>query len=119
VNLCAVLQKLGRFPEAVNHGRDAVRLRPQQADAHTNLAVALEAVGRIDEAAAEYAAAARLGSESADAHANLGRILLAQDSRRRGRAGIAKGAANSAATAGRFTTCWAARLRRPISLTPP
>jgi tetratricopeptide (TPR) repeat protein len=63
--------------DAEAHYREALRLRPDFADAHANLGVLLARQRRLDEAAEHFAAALRLAPRNARTHANFG-ILLAE-----------------------------------------
>jgi superkiller protein 3 len=63
---------------AVIAGRAAIRLKPDEADAHFNLGHALEHQGLLDEAIAEYRAAIGLNSNDGAAHIDLGVALEAQ-----------------------------------------
>ena len=63
---------------AVAARREAIRLQPDDADAHSNLGLALAAQGKLDEAIAEYREAIRLQPDSAEAHYNLGIALAHQ-----------------------------------------
>ena len=56
----------------------AVRLRPDDAEAHNNLGVVLKAQGKLAEAVVHYGQAARLRPDYAEAHNNLGVALQAQ-----------------------------------------
>ena len=64
--------------DALNAMTEAVRLLPNDADAHNNLGNALYAAGDFTAAAQRYAAALTLMPGYAEAHANLGRALQAQ-----------------------------------------
>ena len=55
--------------------REAVRLGPDDTDAHTGLAFALTIAGKRAEAAAEFRTAIRLRPDDAQAYSNLGAIL--------------------------------------------
>ena len=55
--------------------RQAIRLKPDYAEAHSNLGNALRAMGQLDEAIAAYRQAIRLQPDLADAHVNLGNVL--------------------------------------------
>jgi tetratricopeptide (TPR) repeat protein len=55
--------------------REAVRLKPDLAEAHTNLGNALHARGQLAEAMTEYREAIRLKPDLAEAHTNLGTEL--------------------------------------------
>lgn len=74
-NLGAVLQHLGRNPEAIEHYQEAVRLKPDYFEAHNNLGFALSQVGRAKEAIAQYEEALQLDPNDIEAHNNLGNIL--------------------------------------------
>ena len=50
----------------------AIRLKPDNAEAHNNLGVSLNDQGKLDEAIAEYREAIRLKPEHVEAHNNLG-----------------------------------------------
>ena len=77
-NLATALQKEGpgRLNDAITHFEEALRLKPDFAEAHSNLGSALAAVpGRLDEAIAQYEEALRLQPDLAEAHNNLGNAL--------------------------------------------
>jgi len=76
-NLGNVLVELDRTTEAVQHYREALRLKPDYAGAHYNLANLLETWGRSSEAIAQYQMALRLKPEYVCAHNNLGIALHA------------------------------------------
>jgi tetratricopeptide (TPR) repeat protein len=66
----------GRKEEAIQHYREAARLKPDYARAHYNLALALsQASDGLPEAIAEYRAALRANPNAAEAHNNLGLAL--------------------------------------------
>ncbi|HMD61945.1 MAG TPA: tetratricopeptide repeat protein, partial [Opitutaceae bacterium] len=76
-NLGAFLTAKGLPSEAIPHLEKAVRLKPDQADAHNNLGNALSKVpGRSGEAISEFEAALKLDPGMTEAHANLGRALV-------------------------------------------
>ena len=76
-NLGAYLTEKGLPAEAIPHLRKAVRLKPDQADAHNNLGNALSKVpGGSAEAISEFEAALGLDPGMAEAHANLGWALV-------------------------------------------
>jgi len=77
-NYGVLLPTIGRADEGVRHLREAIRLEPRLASAHTRLALALNRRGDQAGATAELAEVVRLTPESAEAHANLG-ISLARE----------------------------------------
>jgi tetratricopeptide (TPR) repeat protein len=74
-NLGNALQGEGRLEEAVTHYNEAVRLKPDFAEAYNNLGDALHGLGRPEEAVASYEKALRLMPDLAGAHYNLGNAL--------------------------------------------
>jgi tetratricopeptide (TPR) repeat protein len=75
-NLAGELEDLpGRTGEAIAQCREALRLKPDDAEAHNNLANALRSEGRTREAISEYEAALRLKPGFAEADNNLGGVL--------------------------------------------
>jgi tetratricopeptide (TPR) repeat protein len=64
--------------KAIASLRETVRLKPDDAIAHTNLGLALAAQGKLEEAIAACRAAIRLQPDLAEAHNNLGDALRAQ-----------------------------------------
>jgi tetratricopeptide (TPR) repeat protein len=74
-NLGNHLQGFKRFPEAIEHYGQALRLNPQLADAHNNWGVALDNLGKGSEALPHYRRALELDPRHADAHNNLGLTL--------------------------------------------
>ena len=61
INLGSALHGIrARLDEAIAEFREAIRLKPDYAEAHNNLGIALKAQGKLDEAIAEYRAAIRL-----------------------------------------------------------
>jgi len=75
-NLGVYLLKAGHGAAAIEHYREAVRLKPDYIEAHTNLGIALSASGRLPEAMAEYEAALELNPDYPKAHYNLGLALF-------------------------------------------
>ena len=59
-HLGATLQGMGRIRESVEAFRNAIRLRPEYAEAHYNLGQSLEKEARLTEAAEAYRSAVRL-----------------------------------------------------------
>ena len=54
--------------EAIAEYRQAIRIKPDDAEAHSNLGVALQVKGQLDEAIAECREAIRLKPDYAEAH---------------------------------------------------
>ena len=73
--LGAVLNQLGRIPESVVAKEKAVKLAPNDAEAHYNLSNTLKELGRLDEALASYTQAIALKPDYAEAHNNLANTL--------------------------------------------
>src|SRR5262249_46534087 len=69
------LYLMGRAPEALEHYRRAVALRPDSVEAQTNLAALLSAGGALAEARDQYRAALALRSDYPPAPAGLAWIL--------------------------------------------
>lgn len=73
------LHLLGRHAEAAQAMQEAVRLQPDDAEAHNALAVILLGLGRATEAEACSRAALALDPDNAEAHYNLGNGLRQLD----------------------------------------
>ena len=73
--LGALLGNKGMKAEALNASQIAVKLEPQDADAHNNLGVKLKELGRLEEAEASLRQAIALKSDFAEAHSNMGVTL--------------------------------------------
>jgi len=71
-NLGDALDRKGESDEAIKHYEEAIRLKPDFAEAHYNLGVAFEREDRPDEAIGQYQEAIRLKPDYAKAHNNLG-----------------------------------------------
>ena len=65
----------GRYEEAVASCREALRIKPDYAEAHSNLGVMLAALGRLDEAAGALRRALELNPALVDTRLNLGVML--------------------------------------------
>jgi tetratricopeptide (TPR) repeat protein len=65
--------------EVLAEFRQALRLRPDYAEAHNNMGLVLAQSGEDEKAAAEFREASRIRPDYADAHANLGAVLLLSD----------------------------------------
>jgi tetratricopeptide (TPR) repeat protein len=70
------LDGAGRLPEAMQEYEAALRMKPNQADAHSNYGNILRNVGRLSEAIEECQTAVRLNPGLAGAHNNLANALL-------------------------------------------
>ena len=78
VCLSVPLQKENRHEEAIEHLREAVRIKPGQKLGHLNLGVSLSALGQMDEAEDAYREALEVDPGFAEAHNNLGNLFLSQ-----------------------------------------
>jgi Flp pilus assembly protein TadD len=76
--LAAALDELGKFEEAKVHFRDALRLRPDDADTLHNFGVALATHGQFDEADSYLEQAVRLNPKLVSVYGKLGLILDSQ-----------------------------------------
>lgn len=74
-NNLGILELGGRPDEAMAHFREALRLKPDYAEALNNMGQALETQGHIEEAIAHYQDALRVDPDYFDAQYNLGRLL--------------------------------------------
>ncbi len=74
-NLGIVLAEKGQTDEAIKHYQEAMRLRPDDAEAHYNLGIVLTERGQIGGAISQYQEALRLKPGYAEAHYNLGVAL--------------------------------------------
>jgi tetratricopeptide (TPR) repeat protein len=74
-NLSVDLADVDRTQEAINHAQEALRLKPDYAEAHTALGVALAKQGKTDQAIEEYRTALQLNPDFAEAASNLGAAL--------------------------------------------
>jgi tetratricopeptide (TPR) repeat protein len=63
---------LGRYQDAIEDYKQAIRIRPDYAEAHYNLGVASGELGRWQDAAEAYKQAIRIKPNHAKAHYNLG-----------------------------------------------
>ena len=68
----------GAFATAEREFREAIRLRPNYADAQYNLGNSLAEGGKLDEAAQAYRMGIRLRPKHAKSHYNLGNVLKQQ-----------------------------------------
>jgi tetratricopeptide (TPR) repeat protein len=74
-NLGIELQHEGRIDAAIEHFREALRIRPDYAEGHTNLGLALCATGRTEEGISHYRAAIQSEPGNAVIHDDLGVAL--------------------------------------------
>lgn len=75
-NCGAIMNMLGRYPEAEAASRHVLELNPRRADGYSNLAVALEMQGRYDEAAEACHQALKLQPNYPEARINLGNLRV-------------------------------------------
>lgn len=75
--LACVLQKQGKFNEAISHYQKALRGNPNNVEAHNNLGVILLSQGKLDEAAGHFRQAIQLKPDFAEVYNNLAWILTA------------------------------------------
>jgi Flp pilus assembly protein TadD len=75
-NLGHALAKQGRAVEAIPHYVEALRLKPDDAEAHNGLGRALAEEGRASEAIAHYSEAVRVLPDYVEARNNLGVALM-------------------------------------------
>ena len=68
----------GQYEKAIAEWERAVKLSPEDTEAHNNLGVALAGAGKFDEAIVQYQKALSARPDSADVHNNLGRALTAE-----------------------------------------
>jgi len=73
--LGVTLQELGRLDEAEASYTQAIALKHDYAEAHSNLGITLQELGRLDEALACYTQAIALKPDFALAHYGLGKVL--------------------------------------------
>jgi tetratricopeptide (TPR) repeat protein len=69
--LAEALRLQGKFPDAIAQLREAIRIDPAYARAHSDLGLILRAEGNLAEAVAEYREALRLDPDFIDAHNGL------------------------------------------------
>ncbi len=78
VMLSELLSRLGRQQEALDQLKEALRIRPDFADAHGALGLAMEREGRLEEAEACYRQALAIEPDLVAALNNLGHVLNLQ-----------------------------------------
>jgi Flp pilus assembly protein TadD len=69
---------MGNYGEGQAHLREALRLKPNDANAHYNLGRSLAAQGRLDESISSFLQAVRIDPGHAEAYFNLGLALERQ-----------------------------------------
>jgi tetratricopeptide (TPR) repeat protein len=79
--LSLAMYSMGRMDRALEYGRRAVALAPDDAEGHNNLGNCLAASGALERAIDHYRQAVRLDPELSGAHHNLGRILYTRGRR--------------------------------------
>jgi tetratricopeptide (TPR) repeat protein len=78
-NIGSALAKQGKWPEAIQHCRAALRINPDYPEALVNLAVALVNQGDPETARQLLERARQLDPEYADAHYNLGHVFALKE----------------------------------------
>jgi tetratricopeptide (TPR) repeat protein len=82
-DLCLVLgrkqHKAGRYADAVESYRAALRSDPALVEAHYGMGLALRSLRRLEEAAREFRAVLEVKPDHAGAHYELGRLLAGED----------------------------------------
>ena len=68
--------KLGRYREAIDHLKQAIRIEPDLAEAHCDLGVVYHGIGRYQEAIEAIKQAIRIKPDFARAHYNLGLLYF-------------------------------------------
>jgi len=74
-NVAAGLAQKDQHAEAILAWRNAIKLEPENANAHYHLGVSLQSRGQFEEAIAEYRKSLELNPDNAAAYDNLGVIL--------------------------------------------
>ncbi|HUI05792.1 MAG TPA: tetratricopeptide repeat protein [Verrucomicrobiae bacterium] len=74
-NLGLFLWRSAKVPEAIEHYEQALRIKPDYAEAHHNLGLALSAAGRLQDAVQQFEQVVRIKPDSAEAHRRLGLAL--------------------------------------------
>jgi tetratricopeptide (TPR) repeat protein len=73
-NLAGLLTESGRYPEAIEHFTEALRLRPGDPDVHANLGLAYVGTGDLVAAATAYRLALAAEPQNADLHVRLAEL---------------------------------------------
>ena len=77
-NLGPLLAQQGKIEEAAAHYKEALRIKPNYAEAYNNLGILLARQGKIEEAAAHYNEALRIKPNYPEVYNNLGSLLARQ-----------------------------------------
>jgi tetratricopeptide (TPR) repeat protein len=77
-NLGLALAEHGKTQDAIAHYSEALRIKPELAEAYNNLGLALASQGKFSEAMTQYRAAIQSNPGLAQAHNNLGMALASQ-----------------------------------------
>lgn len=77
-NLGDALDKCGRYPEAMVHYGEALRIKPDDAFPYYKLATDLDIVGRIEDALRYYRKSLQIDPNNPQAHSNFGVALMRQ-----------------------------------------
>lgn len=77
-NLGVSLKEMGEIDAAIQHYREALRIKPDYSKARNNLGAALETMGEIDAAIAHYREVLRIKPDHASTCSNLGGALKKQ-----------------------------------------
>ncbi len=72
------MAQTGKFEEAIAHYQQALRIKPDYADAHYNLGIALARAGRIPEAIVQYEQALRIKPDYTQAQNAIARLHARQ-----------------------------------------
>jgi len=72
------LLQSGQMPEAMEHYEEALRIKPDYAEAHYNLGVALYQAGRVSEAVEQFEQVLRINPNDVEARNNLAHLQALQ-----------------------------------------
>jgi Flp pilus assembly protein TadD len=89
--LGVTLEELGRLDESEASCRQAVVLKPDYAEAHSNLGVTLQKLGRLDEAEEIFKKAINLKTGYRNAILGLGQVLMLKGQHKEGLTHIRQG----------------------------
>jgi tetratricopeptide (TPR) repeat protein len=82
-NLGGALVRQGRLDEAIIHYTEALRIKPDFADAHYNFGVALAQQGKLDEAITYFTEALRIRPDFVGAQKGLEKALFLRNNKDR------------------------------------